>query len=125
VRESISPAELRYVEAIDLERGDGAPVSVGALARRLGLSPASVSEMLDRLAADGLVRRGARGVALLTADGDRTAREIAGRRALVERFLRDVLVVPPDQVPAEAERLVAVVSPNLEARMQRALEERR
>jgi DtxR family Mn-dependent transcriptional regulator len=124
VSQSISPAELRYLEAIDHERGDGAPVSVGALARRLGLSPASVSEMLDRLAADGLVRRGARGVALLTAEGDRTAREIAERRALVERFLRDVLVVPPDQVPAEAERLVAVVSPNLEARMHRALEER-
>ena len=123
--ESISPAELRYVEAIDRERGDGAPVSVGALARRLGLSPASVSEMLDRLAADGLVRRGARGVALLTTEGDRTARELADRRALVERFLRDVLVVPPDQVPAEAERLVTVISPNLEARMQRALEERR
>jgi Mn-dependent DtxR family transcriptional regulator len=80
--------------------------------------------MLDRLAADGLVRRGVRGSALLTTEGDRTARARADRRVLVERFLRDVLIVPGDQVEAEAERLVAVVSPTLEARMQRALEER-
>jgi DtxR family Mn-dependent transcriptional regulator len=98
---------------------------VGALARQLHLSPASVSEMLDRLAADGLVRRGQRGSAQLTTEGDRAAQALAERRALVKRFLRDVLVVPGDQVEAEAERLVAVVSPTLEARMQRALEERR
>ncbi len=94
---------------------------MSALARQLGLSPASVSQMLDRLATDGLVRRGERGVAQLTPEGDRAARALADRRALVTRFLREVLEVPEPQLAAETERLVAVVSPNLEARMRTAL----
>jgi DtxR family Mn-dependent transcriptional regulator len=94
---------------------------VSALARRLSLSPASVSQMLDRLAADGFVLRGERGVAQLTAEGERAARALAARRALVTRFLRDVLVVPEEHLAAETERLVAVVSPELERRMHTAL----
>jgi len=77
--------------------------------------------MLDRLVSEGLVRRGARGAAWLTTEGDVAARALARRRALVTRFLRDVLVVPEDDLAAETERLVAVVSPGLEARMRVAL----
>jgi|SRR5688500_5747696 DtxR family Mn-dependent transcriptional regulator len=114
-------AEARYLAAVERLRVAGKPATVSALSRDLGLSKASVSEMLDRLAADGLVERASRGAAVLTDRGASAAGALAARRAVVERFLAEVLGVGPEHLAGEAERLAQVVSPRLEERMRIAL----
>ena len=117
----MSEAEGRYLGAIQRLITGGDPATVSALSRELGLSKASVSEMLDRLAADGLVVRAARGAATLTPAGSEAADLLAGRRVVVERFLDEVLGVGPDHLPTETERLSRVVSERLEERMRATL----
>lgn len=120
----MSEAEDRYLGAVHRLSPGGGGVTVAALARDLALSKASVSEMLDRLAGDELIRRGSRGEATLTTVGEEAARALEERRSTVERFLREVLEVGQDDLPAEADRLARVVSPQLEQRMRERLAER-
>ncbi len=117
----MSDAEERYLGAIDRLRAAGERATVTALARALAVSKASVSEMLGRLEGDGLVVRGPVGEATLAPAGEQAARTLAERHDVVERFLRDVLGVRPDALPAEADRLARVVSPRLEERMRARL----
>jgi DtxR family Mn-dependent transcriptional regulator len=119
--EHMSEAEGRYLAAIRRLTAGGDPATVSALSRDLGLSKASVSEMLDRMATEGLVERSARGAATLTGAGSGAADALATRRVVVERFLDEVLGVAPDHLPAETERLARVVSERLEERMRAAL----
>ena len=117
----MSDAEERYLGAIGRLRTAGERATVTALSRSLGVSKASVSEMLNRLEGDGLVVRGAAGEATLAPAGEAAAAQLAERREVVERFLREVLQVGDADLPAEAERLVRVVSPRLEERMRARL----
>ena len=117
----MSDAEERYLGAIGRLHATGERATVTALAGVLSVSKASVSEMLRRLEADGLVVRGPVGEATLAPAGEEVARTLAERHDVVERFLRDVLGVGPDELPAEAERLARVVSPRLEERMRARL----
>ncbi|MDX6678410.1 MAG: DtxR family transcriptional regulator, Mn-dependent transcriptional regulator [Solirubrobacteraceae bacterium] len=96
------------------QRGDG-PVGTTALAQRMGVSPASASAMVKRLAEVGLVAhlpyRGVR----LTPSGVRVALEVIRHHRLLETYLVEYLDVPWDQVHAEAEVLEHVLSEELEA----------
>lgn len=93
---------------------DGAAVSSGALAARLGIAPATASAMLRKLQADGLVTvepyRGAR----LTDAGTRAALQAIRTHRLLERLLLE-LGLGWDEVHAEADRLEHAVSPQLQA----------
>lgn len=120
----MSTAEARYVEAIAQLASAGEPAAVSALARLLGRRPPSVTEMLNRLAADGLIVRDGSGAATLTAKGADYAAELADRRALAARFLAEVLSVPADQLDAETDRLAPTLSPRLVQRMRAVLERR-
>ncbi len=117
----MSVAEERYLAAIGRLQDAGERATVTALARALAISKASVSEMLRRLESEGLVVRGPAGEATLAPAGEQAARVLAERHDVVERFLRDVLGVGPDDLEAEAERLATVVSPRLEERMRARL----
>jgi DtxR family Mn-dependent transcriptional regulator len=96
------------------QHGDGT-VRTTALARRMGVSPASASAMVKRLADDGLVAhvryRGVR----LTPSGERLALEVIRHHRLLETYLVEYLDVPWDQVHAEAEVLEHALSEELEA----------
>jgi len=110
-----------YLKAIyDLEQG-GDPATTNALAERLTLAPASVSGMVRRLAAQGLLEhepyRGAR----LTAAGRIAALRTLRRHRVLESYLATVLGVPWDDVHAEAEQLEHAASDTLIDRMARAL----
>jgi len=110
-----------YLKAIyDLEQG-GDPATTNALAERLQLAPASVSGMVRRLAAQGLLEhepyRGAR----LTAAGRIAALRTLRRHRVLESYLATVLGVPWDDVHAEAEQLEHAASDTLIDRMARAL----
>ncbi len=112
-----------YLETIYKLEQDVSPVATSALARQLGISPASVSEMAGKLAELGLVNREPyKGVAL-TAEGKSQALVLIRRHRLWERLLADVLGLSWDQVHEEACRLEHVTSPLLEERLAQFLGE--
>jgi len=92
-------------------------VSTNDLAERLGVTPASVSAMLKKLADRGLaVHERYKGV-VLTPDGERVALEVLRHHRLLELYLAEHLGVPWDRVHEEAEALEHVISEDLEARI--------
>jgi len=105
-----------YVKAIyALEQRAGGPVPTTAVAERVGVTPGSVSGMLRKLAAHGLVAHEPyRGVAL-TPRGERVALEVVRHHRLLELYLARELGMPWDRVHAEAEVLEHVISEELEA----------
>jgi DtxR family transcriptional regulator, Mn-dependent transcriptional regulator len=89
------------------------------LADRLGVAPASVTNMLQKLAASPvpLVEyESRRGVRLSTA-GRRRALEILRHHRLLETFLYEVLGYPIEEVHGEAERLEHFISERFEERI--------
>lgn len=107
-----------YLEAVfKLQRGDE-PVTVKRLAAELGVAPPSVSEMLGRLRAAGLVEEPAEGRGIeLTEAGNVEGATLVRRHRLSERFLVDYLDMPWDEVHEEACKLEHVLSPEVEARL--------
>ena len=98
-----------------------APVSVTALAKQQGVSPASASAMVKKLAAlDLAVHEPYRGIAL-TAAGEKVALEVIRHHRLLELYLAETLGVHVDEVHHEAERLEHVLSEELEARIDKVL----
>jgi DtxR family transcriptional regulator, Mn-dependent transcriptional regulator len=104
-----------YAKAIyQLQGGESDAVGTGAIAERLGVTPASASAMVRRLADEGLVEltpyRGAR----LTAAGEQLALEVIRHHRLLELFLSEVLGMSWDRVHDEAEVLEHHISEELE-----------
>ena len=81
------------------------------------VSPPSVTGMVRRLEAEGLVDRGPGKRIVLTAKGARVAKHVVSRHQAVEAFLVKVMGVPWDEVHEEAEAFEMGVTPALEARM--------
>ena len=109
-----------YLKAIwKLER-DG-PATTSALAADLGVTPASATAMVKKLAGLGLVEheryRGVR----LTPSGERAALEVIRHHRLLELYLMKALGLGLDEVHAEAERLEHYLSEDLESRIDAAL----
>jgi DtxR family Mn-dependent transcriptional regulator len=97
-------------------RGESA-VSTNAVAERLGVTPASASAMIKKLADRGLAEHVPyKGVAL-TDEGERVALEVMRHHRLLELYLAEHLDVPWDRVHQEAEALEHVISEDLEARI--------
>jgi len=94
-------------------RAEG-PVSTNALAARLQITPGSVSAMLKKLDADGLIARVPYRGVRLTPAGRRVALEVIRHHRLLELFLADTLQMSWDRVHAEAEVLEHVISEELE-----------
>jgi DtxR family transcriptional regulator, Mn-dependent transcriptional regulator len=94
-------------------RGDEA-VHTNAVADRLGVTSASASAMLKRLADEGLVDYEPYHGARLTSDGERVALETIRHHRLIELFLAEVLGMPWDRVHEEAEVLEHHISEELE-----------
>jgi DtxR family Mn-dependent transcriptional regulator len=110
-----------YLRAIYKLGEDESRVSVTALAKRLDVSPASVSAMVKKLAALGLaVHEPYRGVTLSPA-GEKVALEVIRHHRLLELYLAETLGLHVDDVHDEAERLEHVLSEELEARIDRVL----
>jgi DtxR family transcriptional regulator, Mn-dependent transcriptional regulator len=104
-----------YCKAIfALESRSEAPVSTNALAERLAITPGSVSAMLKRLDAEGLIARVPYHGVKLTTAGRRVALEVIRHHRLLELFLAETLQMPWDRVHAEAEVLEHVISEELE-----------
>ncbi|MBA3717221.1 MAG: metal-dependent transcriptional regulator [Actinobacteria bacterium] len=118
---ALSDAIQDYLKEIYKLRTDGGKVTTTALARRLRVSPASVSAMVKKLAALGLAEHVPyRGVDLTPA-GERVALEVVRHHRLLELYLAETLGIAVESVHAEADRLEHVLSDELEARIDSAL----
>jgi DtxR family Mn-dependent transcriptional regulator len=69
----------------------GSPTLAARVAEMLGVSRASAGEMLKRLETEGLVERGERKEAILTATGRERAEQVVRKHRIVERLLTDFM----------------------------------
>ncbi len=94
-------------------------VSSTALAQRLGVAPASVTNMLQKLASarspfvEYEKHRGVR----LSPEGKRRALEVLRHHRLIETFLYEILDFPIEEVHDEAERLEHFILERFEERI--------
>lgn len=118
-------AEQDYLKAIyDLGEAGG-PVTTSRLARHLGLSPASVTGMLQRMAAARpplVIYRKHHGVDLAP-EGRHEALRVVRHHRLIESFLHSSLGLAWDEVHVEAHRLEHAISPMVGERLAAVLGE--
>ncbi|MBK6770123.1 MAG: metal-dependent transcriptional regulator [Ardenticatenales bacterium] len=114
---ALSPAMEDYVRAIYVRGGDEVAVMTTALARDLDVAPASVTGMVKRLHAMGLVRHERYAGVQLTDIGRKVALEILRHHRLIETFLAESLGIGWDAVHDEAHRLEHHISDALGERM--------
>lgn len=105
-----------YLEAIYELEEEGERVVQARIARRLGVSRASVSEQVARLAKMRLVEVSSR-VVTLTPHGHAVAEDAVRKHRLAERFLTDVLGMPWHLAHAEAQSFQSGISAEIEGRM--------
>lgn len=90
-----------------LDRLEAGRVSTGDLAERLGVAPSTATEMVETLAADGLVDHERYAGVELTDEGRTRARDALQNYCLLQRFLHDVLdVADYHDEAADIERVV-------------------
>ena len=110
-----------YLKTVYKLQSAAGRVTIGAVAKDQGVSPASASAMVKKLAALGLIEhepyRGVR----LTPAGEQVALEVIRHHRLIELYLAETLGLDVDDVHDEADRLEHVISEELEARIDRAL----
>jgi len=116
-RSTFSRSQQDYLKALYQLHGDQRPVPTGDLAQRLGISSPSVSEMVTRLTAQGLVEHDRYRGQQLTREGRKVALELVRHHRLLEMFLVQVLGYSWDEVHDEAERLEHVISERMEQRI--------
>jgi DtxR family Mn-dependent transcriptional regulator len=126
VLEELSRSAQDYVKALylagEVSTDDRRPlVSTTALAERLGVSAASATHMLKRLAQLELVKHAPYHGARLTEEGRAVALELVRHHRLLETYLSKELGVPWEEVHAEAEILEHVLSESLEERISASL----
>jgi DtxR family Mn-dependent transcriptional regulator len=120
-KEPLSEAIQHYLREIYKLGADGSRVSVTGLSRAQGVSPASASAMVKKLAALGLAEHAPyRGVSL-TGAGERVALEVIRHHRLLELYLAETLGLHVDEVHDEADRLEHAISEELEAKIDSAL----
>jgi len=115
------PAAEEYCETIYELAEDDVEVIQARIAERLGVSRPAVSEMIRRLADEGLVEAGRR--IHLTDAGRRLAETVVRRHRLAERFLTDILGLSWAEAHAEAGKWEHIISPRVEEAMVRLLED--
>jgi DtxR family Mn-dependent transcriptional regulator len=111
---AVTAAHEDYLKAIYLLQSQGVRVHNSALAHHLGVSPASTTNMVKRLAELEMVLYEPYQEIGLTDAGRRVALEVLRHHRLLELYLHKQLHMPWDQVHADAERLEHVISETLE-----------
>ncbi|MEX2660216.1 MAG: metal-dependent transcriptional regulator, partial [Acidimicrobiales bacterium] len=108
-----------YCEAIFELREDDMDVIQARIADRLHVSRPAVSEMIKRMAAEGILTID--GGIHLTEAGTRLAERVVRRHRLAERFLTDILGLSWAEAHTEAGRWEHVLTDSVEAAMNRVL----
>jgi len=106
----------QYLKAIYLvEQLNDGPAATGELADRLGVSPASVNEMIGKLQDRDLVEHEKYEGTVATAEGADRARDALRTYCILERFLANVLDV--DDFREEARQLEPVIDDTVAGRL--------
>jgi len=101
--------------------GEGEGATTTAIADRLGVSAASVTNMVKKLTRLRLVEHTPYRDVILTPGGEKVALEVIRHHRLLELYLSEVLGVSLDKVDEEAERLEHVLSEELEEKIAQTL----
>jgi DtxR family Mn-dependent transcriptional regulator len=91
-----------YLKALYILSRNGKSVSTTEIAEHFNIAPASVTEMVKKLAKKGYVKYSPYHGAYLTKKGFQAAEKITRKHRLLERFLHDVLRIRKDKVHFEA-----------------------
>jgi DtxR family Mn-dependent transcriptional regulator len=83
----------QYLKIIFKLTEDGGSAKTTDIASAMDIAPASVTEMLHKLADHGFIKHTAYKGAVLTPKGRRIAKKIARKHRLLERFLSDIVGV--------------------------------
>ncbi len=110
-----------YLKAIYRFTGKEEKASTSNLAQQMNCSPASVTNMLQKLSELKLVEYEPYQGVTLTSAGKKIALEILRHHRLIELYLAEVLGYSWDKVHAEAEQLEHVISEEFEEKIDRAL----
>ncbi len=124
MKENLTQSIQDYLKHIYELNEDGVPASTTELAGRLNVAPASVTGMLQKLAAAKpslVVYKKHQGVTLTKA-GARAALEVIRHHRLLETYLVSALGYSWDEVHEEACRLEHVISEDFETRIAAALD---
>lgn len=109
-----SPAVDDYLKTVYAHtEWQDAPITPSVLASRLGIAPSSVTEMVKKLAAQGLVAHEPYRAVRLTPEGERRALEMTRRHRLIETWLVREFGYTWDEVHDEAEVLEHAISDRL------------
>jgi DtxR family Mn-dependent transcriptional regulator len=111
---SLNPASKEYLEAIYELEEEGQRILQARISKRLGLSPATVSEGIKRLVADRYVTVGGSRDIELTDHGRTIAETLVRRHRLAERMLTDILGLPWHLCHDQAEDWEKVMTPQVE-----------
>ncbi len=123
IQEPLTSSIQDYLKRIFELTRDGQPASTNDLAAQLGVKPASVTGMVQKLASaqPPLVDYRKHQGVTLTEAGERAALEVIRHHRLLETWLVQALGYSWDEVHEEACRLEHVISEAFEARMAAAL----
>lgn len=118
---ALSRSKQDYLKAFFTLAPEGETVTTSELARVLGVSAPSVTNMLARLATEKLVTHTPRVGAQLSAEGRRQALALVRRHRILECFLVEVLHLDSSEVHDDAEVLEHHVSDRVLDAMDRLL----
>jgi Mn-dependent DtxR family transcriptional regulator len=102
------------------QAGGGLPLA-SRVAEMLGVSRASSGEMLKRLEAEGLIERGERKEALLTATGRVRAERVVRKHRIIERLLTDFMGYTAAEAHVHADELGDTFTDEMVERIDRRL----
>jgi DtxR family Mn-dependent transcriptional regulator len=107
----------RYLDALYGLHLEGEPIRTTAIAKTLELSPASVTEMVQRLAGEGYLEYERYHGVRLTPKGIAAATDVLRRRRLLQVFLINVLGLGLEMARTEAQRIEHAISHEVEDRL--------
>ena len=121
----ISSTHEMYLKVLHEARGEHGVSRVGDLARRLDVSPGTVSTVLKGLERMHFVRHERYGFVVLTPEGRDVALCVIRRFDTIRALLVEVLGVSPETAEINACMMEHAVSPTTVLRMQELLEKQR
>jgi len=107
----------KYLDALYGLHLEGEPIRTTAIAKELSLSPASVTEMVQRLAGEGYLDYQRYHGVRLTPKGIAAATDVLRRRRLLQVFLINVLGLDLDLAKEESQRIEHAISGEVEERL--------
>jgi len=113
-----------YLKAIyELKEREGEPVSTSSIAEYVGVTPPTVTSMMEKLAERGLVDREKYSGVELTPEGETVALEVLRHHRLLETYLAEHLGYDWAEVHDEADRLEHHISEEFERRVAEMLDD--